>query len=228
MMHVSNLLDLSKIREERRFQEESDLLTKETAAVINWLFTELRSYCTAFKQAWPDNDSQRHAKKTWLKAFILAGINNTDQLRHGLKHCLLLERPFVPSPGEFIAWCKPKPEDIGLPDLRTAYNLSISMNGQFSKFKPGCQKTYSVIRHVLEQIGSFAYRSMTASQAFKTFESYYPIACKQFMDGKLQEIPKQIPENPVEHPGDRERSNAARLKAMEAIRNMGIAVTVMG
>jgi len=224
MMHVSNLIDLSDIKQNKE-QEDQDPRTKETASVINWLFTELRGNFPAFKQAWPDSDHQRQAKKIWLKAFMLAGITKVEQLKHALNKCLLMEKPFVPSPGEFISWCSPKPSDVGLPDLQSAYDISIKMNSQFSQYAPDCKKAHTVIKHVVDQIGSFNYRSMKAQEAFKTFESYYQIACQQFIDGKLKEITKAIPEKPQDHPSDKIRSNEARIKAMEEIRSMGIAVS---
>jgi hypothetical protein len=225
MRHVSNLLNLSQIKYEKE-QERVEALSNETASVINWLFKELRSNFSAFKQAWPTAEEYKSAKKVWLKAFMLAGINQIEQIHHGLNRCYLMEKPFVPSPGEFIAWCSPRPEDIGLPSLEEAYELSIQINRQFSDYKANCHKTYTVIKHAIDQIGCMNYRSMKADTAFKTFERYYAIACKQFIEGKLKEIPKALTDTPEEHPEDRKRSDEARLRAMEAIRKMGIPVAV--
>lgn len=202
MKHISNIIDISLIKAEKDAEKEHEQPQKDSAAVINWLFTELRSNCTAFKQAWPDADSQRNAKKTWLKAFMLAGVNKIEQLQFGLKKVLLMENPFVPSPGQFIAWCKPSPEDIGFPKLEEAYLISIHINRQFSHYKHKNDNVDAVIRHAVEQIGCMSYREMSADNSRKAFNSYYAQALEQFMNGSLQTIAKAIPEKTEPHPQD--------------------------
>lgn len=223
MRHISEVINLSAVREDKSEQSHLDPVVSQ---IVDKVFVKMALICRGFDAFYSDRNRLNAEKTQWILAFSKNGLRIKEKIEPALKRLETYKFPNPPQLGEFIAWCTPKPEDIGLPDIPTAYSISIAMNTQFSTFKPECQKTYSVLRHVLDQIGSFAYRSMTADQAFKAFESYYKIACNQFMEGKLQEIPKAIPENPVDNPDDRERSNAARLKAMEAIRNMGIAVQI--
>lgn len=225
MMHVSNLLDLSKIKKERQSYLESDLIAEETAEVINWLFSELRSNFTAFKQAWPDNESQRKAKKTWIKAFVLAGIRKIEQLQHGINHCYLLESPFVCSPGQFIAWCKPTAEELGFPSFEEAYRISIKINEQFSDYKHPDDRVQSVIKHAISQLGTASYRAMTEDKSRVAFKTNYDVAIKQFLDGELKIIPKSITDKPQPHPSDKQRSDEARLKCMEELRSKGLAIS---
>ncbi len=222
MKHISNLIDLSKAKSEREGMDNQP--TKESAEVINWLFKELRSSFTAFKQAWPDQETYNQAKKTWLKAFVLSGINRIEQLQHGLNKCYLMEKPFVPTPGEFITWCKPSPQDLGFPSTDEAYMISITMNRQFSDYKHPDQRVDVVIRNAIKQIGTLSYRDMKTEAAQKIFKTYYDISLKQFLEGKLQIIPRTITQTPEPHPSDKSRSDAARKKAMDAIRGMGIAI----
>ncbi len=221
MNHISNLIDLTKIKQEK---ESMNQPSKESAEVINWLFKELRSNFTAFKQAWPDDEAQRTAKKTWLKAFMLAGINRIEQLQYALNKCYLMEKPFVPSPGEFIAWCKPSPQDLGFPVTEQAYKISIEMNIKYSDYKHPDDRIDTIIRHAIKQIGTISYREMKTDTAQKIFKTYYDISLKQFLDGELKIIPKTLTQRPEPHPSDKERSDAARNKALEAIRGMGIAI----
>ncbi len=223
MKHISNLINLSDMRTQKE-HETKESACSETAEVINWLFTELRGSFSAFKQAWPTHEEYRCAKKVWLKAFMLAGINKVEQIQHGLNKCYLLEKPFVPSPGEFIAWCNPSPTDMGLPILEKAYDISIQMNVQFSTFKPDCNKAHSVIRHVIEQIGATQYRSMVSADSFKAFERYYAIACKQFMNGELVEIPRAICDDAPPNHVDKVRNDAARALCMDKLRKIGVKV----
>lgn len=225
MKHASNLLQMHPLKS-NSIVDEMEPISEETANIVNLLFREMQSIFPAFKQAWPTQSEFNRAKKNWVKAFISVELNTVEQLRFGLKQCRLSGSHFAPSVGEFIEWCSPKPEDIGLLPMEEAYNLSILINRQFSDHKPTCNKTYTVIRHVIDQIGPMQYRELRAELAFKTFERYYTIACKQFIEGKLKEIPKALTETQLKRPEDKKRSEQARLKAMDAIRNMGIPVTV--
>jgi len=68
------------------------------------------------------------------------------------------------------------------------------------------------------------YRSLSSSAAFKLFDRQYPIACTAFVEGRIPEEPLTIPEKPCPHPSDKKRNDEARLKAMDAMRKMGLAV----
>lgn len=222
MKHISNLIDLNKVKSQREVMDNQP--TKESAEVINWLFRELRSNFTAFKQAWPGQDSYTQAKKTWLKAFMLAGINRIEQLKHGLNKCYLMEKPFVPTPGEFIAWCKPSPQDLGLPYINDAFLIAGRMNVLYSDYVHPHVPTQTVLKHVLMQIGTQKFRAMAEKEALKLFGHYYTVACRQYADGVIQDIVPVIAEKPEPHPVDKYRNDEARKKAMEAIRSIGINV----
>lgn len=92
-----------------------------TAAVVNALFRELQAIFPAWKQAWPDDDALKAAKRSWIKAFMSQGITQIEQIRHGIEACRALTRPFAPSAGEFIALCVPGPEKMGMPTIGDAW-----------------------------------------------------------------------------------------------------------
>lgn len=82
--------------------------TEEDAMIVNQLFFALQSIFPAFKQAWPSEALYDKAKIEWTKAFVQAGINNSEKISIGLSKCRLMNTPWIPSPGEFIAMCKPE------------------------------------------------------------------------------------------------------------------------
>ena len=92
-----------------------------TAAVINKLFVELQAIFPAWKQAWPNDEALKNAKRSWIKAFMSQGITQIEQIRHGIEGCRALTRPFAPSAGEFIAMCVPGPESMGMPRVADAW-----------------------------------------------------------------------------------------------------------
>lgn len=51
-----------------------------TIDVVNALFKELQAIFPAWKQAWPDDDALKAAKRSWTKAFIVEGINQLEQI----------------------------------------------------------------------------------------------------------------------------------------------------
>lgn len=223
MKHVANLLDIRRVKAEKE-AEKVEIISEETAHVVNLLFRELKAIFPAFRQAWPTDEEFNRAKSNWIKAFQSAGIHRIEQLKFGVDKCRMSGSPFAPSVGQFISWCTPSPQDLGFPSTDEAYVLSIQMNIQFSEFKHNDDRVDTVIRHAINQIGSTSYREMKIDNAKKTFKTYYEIALKQFMDGELKIIPKALPEKAEEHPSDKQRNREAYLKSMEAIRSMGINV----
>lgn len=219
MKHISNIIDLAKIKQEKENMAE---ISSETAEVINLLFKELRSNFTAFKQAWPTQKEYVIAKKIWLKAFILAGIKNIEQINHGLNKCYLMPNPFVPSPGQFIEWCKPNPKDFGLPSAQEAFTISCQINEQYSAYIHPHLATDTVIKNVISHIGPNIFRQMATKDAFKLFESYYEIACRNYMTGKLAPIHRALPETTESHPIDKVKSDEARKIAMDELRKLGL------
>lgn len=226
MEHISNLINIPSLSVKREASTHDTALDLHVTHVVNNLFAFFYGICRGFEKQYHDPKRLNLEKTQWIMAFMDIGFNTLERVQLGLKKCRLESPINTPTIGQFIRWCTPDPQDIGLPTLEQAYEISIRINSQFSDYKPTCPKTFSVIRHVISQIGSMEFRSMTADKAFKTFERYYPIACKQFVEGRLKEIPKTITDKPEEHPSDRLRSDGARLKAMEAIRKMGISVTI--
>lgn len=232
MKHLSNIIELEQLLEKDRAVNQGQIEDKpshETASVINWLFSELRSNFTAFRLAWPDDEAMRLAKKTWLKAFMLAGINKVEQLQFGLKKCYLLEKPFMPSPGQFIAWCKPSAKDLGFPSDDDAYRISIEINRQFSDYRHEDERVDTVIRHAVKNIGALEYRLMKTDDARKAFARNYEISFKQFTDGELKPIPKAIASRAEEHPDDKPkiRRSIAQIIAEQEIERAEMGVTLL-
>jgi hypothetical protein len=226
MEHISNLINTASLSVKREESKYDNNLDPHITDVVNKLFAFFYSICRGFEKQYQDPKRLNLEKTQWIKAFMDTGINTLEKIQLGVKRCRLESPINTPTIGQFIQWCTPEPQDVGLPTLEKAYAISILMNRQFSDYIPTCQKTFTVIRHVLNQIGPIEFRSMSADRAFKTFERYYPIACREFMEGRLVEIRFGIKEKPSPHPIDRFRSDAARKMAMDAIRKMGIKIKV--
>lgn len=227
MKHIFSLVDMSKVKE-ARMSENTEVINEETAKIVNLLFKELQAIFPAFKQAWPDQEAFNCAKKNWIKALMATNIHSGEQLRHGLQKCRLSTSPFAPSVGQFIQWCLPEPQDLGLPNVDEAYALSISINRQFSDYKPTCQKTFAAIRHTIEKIGSMNYRSMPAEASRKAFERFYSESCTKVINDGFAAL-TEAPVAKLELDDKQKRQDSsiqARLDAIEAIRKVGIPVAI--
>lgn len=167
-------------------------LNRKTAAVINDLFRDLRSICTAWKQAWPDQATYNASKQQWLTAFLEAGISSPEQLQFGLMRCRQSGAAFIPPPGEFIQWCQPSPEMLGLPPLRAAFreacrNAHPAMAGK-GKW------SHDAVWHAAKECGFESLNKLAENLSSKLFERNYTIAVRRLMAGEpLQKMPLALP-----------------------------------
>jgi hypothetical protein len=163
-----------------------------TGEVVNTLFRELRAIFPAWKQAWPDDDTLKAAKRSWIKAFMAQGINQIEQIRFGIEACRALQRPFAPSAGEFIAMCQPAPEMLGIPSHDAAYAEAVA-NAHPSMV--GSRKwSHQAVYHASSQSGFHALSRLHADASRKLFDRNYEITIRLILEGKpLRNIPLALP-----------------------------------
>lgn len=79
---------------------------EQVAQIFNELFNQLRA---AFPASMANIRSQAELnefRRQWLLAFQENGINTLDQIDAGMRIARQQERPFLPSPGQFVKWCR--------------------------------------------------------------------------------------------------------------------------
>ncbi|WP_426123962.1 replication protein P [Pseudomonas sp. PSPC2-3] len=158
-----------------------------TADVVNSLFRELQAIFPAWKQAWPDGQSLNAAKRSWIKAFIVAGITTLEQIRCGLQNCRQIGGDFAPSVGKFIKWCQPTPEMLGIPSHDKAFREALE-NSHPSRFGA---RTWShpAVRHAALQCEMHNLGDLIPEKASKVFDRAYDITIRQLVQGlPLEEI----------------------------------------
>jgi len=158
-----------------------------TADVVNALFKELQAIFPAWKQAWPDADSLNAAKRSWIKAFIVAGITTLEQIRYGLQNCRQIGGDFAPSVGKFIKWCQPTPEMLGIPSHDKAFREALE-NSHPSRFGA---RTWShvAVRHAALQCEMHNLGDLIPEKASKVFDRAYDITIRRLVQGlPLEEI----------------------------------------
>jgi hypothetical protein len=160
-------------------------LPPQAIAIVNNLFNDLKGICTAWQHTFTDVAIEQAAKKQWVQALFENNVITQHQINIGMKKARKLSKPWFPSSGEFIEWCKPNLEDYGLPAVDEA--LRIWINRQ--------SKSYPAIYVAAQATGSWALKSMNHKDLFALFSRNYEIACNRVMAGEdlSEEIPLALP-----------------------------------
>ncbi len=98
---------------------------EDVERLVDALFTNLKQvFPASVSTAWKRPEDEAAAKRQWIAAFAENGIHNRQQLSAGMREARASGSPFLPSPGEFIAWCKKGSFfAAGLPDEDSLYSL---------------------------------------------------------------------------------------------------------
>lgn len=79
--------------------------TQQVAQIINGLFVQLAA---AFPASLVNRSQEdvNEIRRQWVMAFKENGITSMEQVEAGMRMVRRQERPFLPSPGQFIKWCR--------------------------------------------------------------------------------------------------------------------------
>ena len=181
---ISNIANNLSFHEQPEAPQDFELPPK-AIAIVNDLFNDLKGICTAWKQTFTDTSIEQAAKQQWAQALLENGIVNQQQIDMGMKKARRLAKPWFPSPGQFIEWCKPCLEDFGL--LPAEQALRVWVNRQ--------SKSCPAIYVAAQATGSWALKSMNHQDLLKLFTRNYEIACARVMAGEdlTQAIPLALP-----------------------------------
>lgn len=97
---------------------------EQVAEVFNGLFAELRAAFPAAIANFRTQAEFDEFRRQWLMAFRENGITTMAQVAAGMRIARQQAKPFLPSPGQFIAWCHAEESAaIGLPDAAELVDL---------------------------------------------------------------------------------------------------------
>lgn len=97
---------------------------QQVAEVFNSLFSQLRATFPAAIANFRTQDEFDEFRRQWLLAFSENGITTLAQVAAGMRVARQQERPFLPSPGQFVAWCRAEEcAAVGLPDQAALMDL---------------------------------------------------------------------------------------------------------
>jgi hypothetical protein len=106
----------------------------ELAARVNLVFATLQTdlgLATAFRFEFPAGDPAklRAAKASWMRmglAKVPKPLFDLALMRLGAEHQVGRASKSLPSYGDFLALCRPRPEAVGLPTMDAAYREAVS------------------------------------------------------------------------------------------------------
>lgn len=166
--------------------EQLAALTPEARAavedLINRLFRDIRDSRPAWRQAWSTKEAIASAKAAWVTAFIEGGITDWDrQVELGLRRLRAEKSDFVPSPGKFIGWCQPMPEDFGLPEVEAAY--AEACRKAHPAQRQSVKWTHPAVYHAATDVGLDNLMMLPRETSLQLFERSYVVMCRRCMTG---------------------------------------------
>jgi len=91
--------------------------SREATAFFNDLFQQLSVVFPAMQIHIKTQSDLDELRKQWITAFKESGISSKAQVEAGMRKARQSESPYLPSPGQFIAWCHEQTAImVGLPD----------------------------------------------------------------------------------------------------------------
>lgn len=219
MKHISDIATIACINSARDERLEKNNLDPVCTQLVDKIFIKLALLCREYDAMYADKRRENAEKLQWVLAFTKHKIKTKQQIQYALDQLDLHKWGKPPQLGQFLEWCKPKPEHFGFPGTQEAFRISGLINQSFSTYIHTHIPTDTVIKHVIDQIGPNSFRAMTEKNAFKLFESYYEIASRQFMQGDMEPIQRALTQEAPQE-SSKEKSDEVRKKHMEDIRKI--------
>lgn len=148
---------------------------QRTAEIVNTVFDKLQGIFPAWRQAWADDTALFNAKREWIAGFIQGGINSDEQLAFGFQQARKSKSAFLPNVGQFVDWCKPTAELLGLPSEAQAWDEAL--RGTY---------THKAVRIAAEATSTFDLKSATHNDKAlrQRFERNYAIVMRRAQTGQ--------------------------------------------
>lgn len=199
---------------------------EQTAAVVDMIFLQLQAIFPAWRQAWPDDKALAMAKRSWTKGLQASGIHMIEQVRFGIEQCRRSGSAFAPSIGQFVAWCLPTVEMMGLPTEEAAWREAVQGCADLE----GWHWSHEAVRLAAAAVGFWELRQGAggADALRRRFGNAYSQVVGRLARGEVLAEPMQA----LEWDGGRtaaERADRAAEQALqERMREQGLAEAGQG
>lgn len=184
-------------------------MSPEAERLVNGLFKSLMAIKPAWRQMIPTDKELNTQKAMFVRGFIENGICTPEQVAHGVRKARKDPSDFFPSVGKFISWCQLDPQELGLPDLESAYQEAASKCRSPSK-KPW---THAAVYHAGKIVGWFELGSNTRDKTFPAFKSAYLDICNRVLKGEELKLPDRFDNTKLEKHSNGKKKMTEESKA---------------
>ncbi|PPC63886.1 DNA replication protein [Pantoea sp. ICBG 1758] len=200
-------------------EKRSDILPKEAIETFNVLFKQLRATFPAMMNQIQDQQQLNELRRQWIKAIAENEIYHSDQIEAGMRRARQHDKPFLPSPGEFISWCKAgEINKFGLPDASDLYDLVMRFRATRFQFRSAedypwqDNAQYWLVTAVSAKMTSL---SLTVSEALKVCDQEIKKLAAKLSSGFSVPSPiPQVEQKTITSSPEVARRHIAKMKAM--------------
>ncbi|NWA63006.1 DNA replication protein [Pantoea sp. B9002] len=105
-------------------EQPKQAVPQQAIQIFNELFRQLKAAFPALSASIKEQEDLNELRRQWVLAFAENGINSMEQVNAGMKIARQQAIPFLPSPGQFVAWCKQgENRAAGLPSDEDLYDM---------------------------------------------------------------------------------------------------------
>lgn len=163
--------------------------TSQDRELITGIFKRLQSACPAWRQSLaglPVEEAQellRQTKRDWLNTFMGHGINDMRLIDYAFTRLLASSNPFMPTVGQFIAWCNEGKVPEGTKTPLEAYK-EISQYQCLPREKRQPWGLSPEVYHTLYNLGDHvSWRVMNKQEHKKYWDDEYKVTLQTLRDG---------------------------------------------
>lgn len=167
------------------------MIEDATKEIVRELFNVIRAIYPGFRQICPTQEEFNLMRREWLNGLIQHGVTSVEQINLGLKIARADNKSFPPSIGQFIEWCHSSSEDLGIPDIRIAFDEASKNSRPYSDKK----WSHDVVYNAWLLTGSNAMANEPKDRIFPVFQKNYKIVIDRLISGeelKKYEEPKKL------------------------------------
>ena len=194
-------------------------ITQQAVSVFNELFRQLKAAFPALMVSIKTQEDLNELRRQWVLSFAENGIHSIEQVNAGMKVARKQEMPFLPSPGQFVAWCNQEESlAAGLPDEEQLYEMfrlycrDRGIMGGCDNYPWESPACFHIITAVYGQMQSF---NLADSECRKRLTDETRKISRRIKAGEvLPEPRKQIPQLHIPSKPDVAKSHIANLKQM--------------
>jgi len=198
-------------------QGASNTVPSSAVALVNGLFAELQVIFPAWRLAFPTQAALDNAKITWTLALFENGIHHGAQIKAGLRKARASGSPHMPSVGQFMTWCRPSAEDLGLPSVGQAFSMIGLMRYQDTR-----QSVPEVVQAAFNQIKHWDLTHLTEKELFPIFKSHYQKLIEKVSRGEdiSSLCPKALPtaQTTTKTQGEKEQERLNGLSVIQRLK----------